>query len=297
MAANGDSGKLRVLVLGHSGFIGGHLLAALGGDPLVASVAGVSLPGCDLTVRKHVEALRSRFLPGSVLIVCAAKKRQLGDDLEAFEQNVMMIANLCRVLKELPPLAKVIFFSSAAVYGEENHDVSITEETAIRPTSYYGAAKFAGECLLRKTLEPGTPVIALRPALVYGPGDGAMYGPSGFIRSALAEDGIALWGDGSERREFVYVEDVAKLVQACVGSDFRGVLNVVNGRSDTFRELVREVGILRPGIEVSERPRSKPKVDHAFDNSRLRELFPTWSPTPLTEGVRRTWQAAKEASR
>ncbi len=284
-----------MVILGHNGFIGRHLVARLERNENVSVVDGASLPGCDLTRMDQVERLRPQFTPETVLIICAARKRQLGDHLDAYDENAGMITNLCRVLQDSPPLARVIFFSSAAVYGEEHHDVNITEETAIRPTSYYGGAKFAGECLLRKTLEPRTEVVALRPALVFGPGDGAMYGPSGFVRSALDSRTIALWGDGSERREFVYVEDVAEIVSRLVDHPFSGVINVVNGRSDTFQEVVGLIRYLVPDLEVTTRPRSKSQVDHGFNNSLLRKLCPDLRFTPLAEAVENTWRAAKES--
>jgi len=67
------------------------------------------------------------FDDGTAVIMCAAIKRQLGDDLDTFSRNVAMAVNLCRVL-EKRPVARFMFFSSAAVYGEEITSLQITRK-------------------------------------------------------------------------------------------------------------------------------------------------------------------------
>ena len=199
-----------------------------------------------------------------------------------------MAVNLGRVL-ETRTVARFVFFSSAAVYGEEIANLQITEETAVQPTSCYGAAKFAGECLFRKVVQPPASLALLRPALIYGPGDQGSYGPSGFIKAAVKGEPITLWGDGTELREFVFVEDVARLVHRLVFHEFDGVLNVVTGKSHTFEEAVEVVSRFVPlKHKVASRARTRPKADHAFNADRLRQLFPDFSFAGLEEGIKRT---------
>jgi UDP-glucose 4-epimerase len=137
----------------------------------------------------------------------------------------------------------------------------------------------------------------LRPALIYGPGDQGGYGPTGFIKSALEREQIVLWGDGLEKREFIYVGDLAKIVHALTFQDYEGVLNVVSGQSYTFKDALAAVGHLVP-LEQSpaSRPRSKNKADHEFDNSRLRTLLPDVRFTDLSNGVSLTFQANRQAA-
>ena len=62
-----------------------------------------------------------------------------------------------------------------------------------------------------------TSLLILRPALVYGKEDlSYSYGPTGFIYKAINFEELVLWGDGSELREFIYVEDVAKIVDQLI---------------------------------------------------------------------------------
>jgi UDP-glucose 4-epimerase len=183
---------------------------------------------------------------------------------------------------------RFVFFSSAAVYGEEHHDEQITEDTPVRPTSYYGAAKFASECVFRKMLASG--FVAVRPPLIYGPGDTSQsYGPAGFVYAATHGEPITLWGEGDEKREFIFVDDVVALVVRLVFHDYTGVLNVASGRACTFREAADIVCRHTP-TTITSRPRSKPKVDHGFRNAQVTRLFPDFKFHSLQDGIQKTLQ-------
>jgi UDP-glucose 4-epimerase len=80
------------------------------------------------------------------LVLAAAVKKQFGDTLEAHRQNMAIIENVCRLL-EAYPVRRVIFMSSAAVYGEETENTDISELTPVNPTSFYGINKYTGERL------------------------------------------------------------------------------------------------------------------------------------------------------
>jgi UDP-glucose 4-epimerase len=252
----------RVVLLGNKGFIGGHLEARL--KQLGLAYDGYDLPEVDLT--------KSCDIPldaQTAVVMTAGVKRQWGDTINAFHQNITMAANVARAMEQ-QPVGRLIFFSSAAVYGEQHENLHITEETPVRPTSLYGAAKFASECVLRGC-------VALRPPLIYGPGDTSKsYGPAGFAHAET----VTLWGEGDEKREFVFVLDVVEIVVRLVSSTYTGPLNIATGQSRTFRE-VAEIA----GAKILTKPRSKPKVDHGFDNRRLTSLFPDFRFRTLEEGM------------
>jgi len=242
----------KIILLGHSGFIGHHLEKAFEGKYQGTKIIGKSLPAVDLTKSEDVDRLTELFDPETAVIMCAAVKRQFGDTLEAFKNNLNMTINLCRILSQ-KPVKRFVFFSSAAVYGEDIHNTSITEQTPVNPTSYYGAAKFSAECLYRKAGELKDSLVIIRPPLIYGPGDmGKTYGPVGFIKAALSRESITLWGDGTELREFIFVEDIVRIVCILLTSDFNGVVNVASGRSYSFKEVFKEVSDLKyPSLSAS----------------------------------------------
>lgn len=248
----------------------------------------------DLTAESG-DALAAHLRPDTAVVMLSGIKRQSGDTLENFELNLKMAARVARLVKTRP-VGRFIFFSSAAVYGEDVEGRGITEATAVQPTSYYGQAKFASEGLLRKAFEGRSGLVVVRPATIYGPNDPAGgYGPSGFARAALRGETLTLWGDGAEKREFVYVDDACELTRRLILGDYSGTLNLVTGRSRTFLEVLAVARTLKPLPEPKTRARSKDKVDHIFDNGLLRKLFPDFRFTELEDGMKKTFEAESAA--
>ena len=284
----------RVIILGESGFIGSHLMKCFCNQSPEIELIGRSFPLLDLTKEKEALALADFFDLETAVVMCAAVKRQFGDTQENFLRNLTMVMNLCHILKD-HPVRRLVYFSSAAVYGEDIHNMKITEETPIHPKSYYGIAKYVSECLLRKVIDnqKQNSLLILRPSLIYGPGDeGESYGPSGFIRAAIRREKITLWGDGSEQREFIFVEDLTKIVYRLTFHEYDGVVNVASGKSYTFRDALEIISRLAPlELQTTSRPRTKEKVGNGFCNKVLVKLLPDVSFTSLEEGIKHTYEA------
>lgn len=290
----------RVVLIGHSGFIGRHLENHFKACYPDKEFVGVSLPEFDLTKRDEMGELSDIFSSDTAVIMCAAIKRQYGDDLDSFLKNISMILNLCHLLEE-SPVKRFVYFSSTAVYGEDIHNLSITESTPVYPTSYYGIAKYASECLLNKIFSSGNKgsLVILRPPTIYGPGDMAgAYGPMGFLRKALNGEEIVLWGDGSELREFIFVEDIVKLVDKLVFSESEGVLNTASGTSCSFKEILSIISqLLSTEISIDSRSRTKDKVDNVFANDNFIKVFGNFHFTSIEEGVRQSLEIEQQANR
>ncbi|MFC1679204.1 NAD-dependent epimerase/dehydratase family protein, partial [Elusimicrobiota bacterium] len=265
----------RIIILGHKGFVGASLKRHFDDADCGLEVVGLDLPELDLASGKGMGSLSRLLTPDACLIMLAAIKRQFGDTLEAFTQNVKMAVNLCALIGKRP-VGRVVFFSSTAVYGEDIHNTGITEDTSVCPTSYYGMAKFASERLFWKaaSLHDRTSLVLLRPPTIYGPGDeGDTYGPVRFAKAAAKGRRLTLWGDGTELREFVFIEDVAIVVRKLVFSGYDGVLNLVSGNSSSFRDVLEAVeAVSGRRLDTDLRERTKAKVDNAFRNDRLLEV-------------------------
>jgi UDP-glucose 4-epimerase len=281
----------RIILLGHTGYIGRRLAPAFATAAPAVRVVGKSVTELDLTQPGASAALEPLLEPDAALVICAAIKKQLGDTLDVLAQNLAITTNVCKALAARP-VKRVVFFSSAAVYGEDvPHAGTITEETPVQPTSFYGIGKFTAERMLMKAVSehPSTSLLMLRPALVYGPDEpGYYYGPSGFLQKARAGSPITLWGDGAELREFLYIDDVVDVTTRLLFGAACGVLNVVSGASYTYAAALDVIERLigsRPATDS--RARTKDKVDHRFDAAALMRAVPGFAFTPMDEGLRR----------
>ena len=289
----------KVLILGHTGFIGSRLETFFRTREPGLDLVGRSTAAVDLRNWEDVKSLAALCDLDTAVLMCAAIKRQCRDDLQAFSDNLQMTMNVCRMLQDRP-VGRFVFFSSTAVYGEDVHNPRITEQTPVHPRSYYGMVKYASEYLFRKALEAHDKacraLLVLRPPLIYGPRDrGRTYGPSGFIMAALKGEPILLWGDGTERRDFVFIDDLLELVYRLTFGISDGILNIASGQSYTFREVTEIVFRLAGGeVPVTSRPRTKTKADHGFCTTALIRLVPGFSFTPLEEGIRRTVEAERQ---
>lgn len=279
----------QIVILGHSGFIGTHLQHHLRSTTSI-EVLGLSSPEADITTPAGAARVGSALDQQSVLIVLAGVKPAVGNDLTTFRRNIDIAAGLVPLIESCA-VARIVYFSSTAVYGEDREDTSITEATPVAPTSFYGIAKYASERLLQRSLrDPDDRLVILRPATVYGPGDASrQYGPAGFVDAALHGGTVTLWGDGTERREFVFVGDIVRIVGGLALEGRGGVVNIVTGESRSFAEILEAVAACvgrRP--RVTSHPRTRPKVDHGFIPVGLRERLPDFAFTSLSDAISRT---------
>lgn len=280
----------RVVVLGHSGFLGALFCARLAALRPGLEVVGLSAPDTDVATPEGVRALAAALSPETALVSFAGIKRQLGDSPEVFRKNIEIGLGVAAAVEAGLP-GRVLHFSSAAVYGEDVENLAITEATALCPRSYYGLAKIAAEFALDQAAGGRSAITHLRPATIYGPGDlHTAYGPSGFLDAAVHARPITLWGEGEELRELLYVEDVIDAAATLLNADHTGPLNLVAGVSYSFQDALAAVRAVTGAVlHITSRPRSKPKVDNRFDAAAVRRLLPGFAFTPLEEGVRRTF--------
>ena len=253
------------------------------------NVFGRSFPEIDLTKSSSIQEISYFFDEGTVVVLCSGIKKQYGDTLDIYMQNMEMVTNLCSLLQERP-LKRLVYISSAEVYGETVENTTITENTPVQPSSYYGIAKYASEKLITKAIENNeeSSLLIVRPVLVYGPGEkGSFYGPNGFVRIALKEEPIVLWGGGDELRDFLFIDDLVNVIVGLTFNDDSDTLNIVTGNSSSFKDVVNIISqTLHSGGSVESRPRSKPKVDQVYNNEKIHSLLPNISLTSLEEGIK-----------
>ena len=284
---------MKVVLVGDTGFIGKNIYQNLINNSKY-EIVGISTNQVNL-VEDNSSHILSEIIPSnSVVIMCVGIKKQLGDNLEIFRDNLSIIKNFSEAIIKSKP-AKILFISSTSVYGEDVvYDHSISEETPVQPRTYYGIAKYTAERILKKVCRDNQlHLMILRPPLVYGKDDVSMgYGPTGFTYKYVNGEKIILWGNGSEYREFIYIDDVGKIICRLINNNFSGTLNLVSGKSYTYEDVLNKLKkITNSHTNIESRERSKDKVDHHYSNKLIQTILGDFRFTILEEGLNKTYRA------
>lgn len=278
----------RVVILGHTGFMGRALHRHLERD---REVTGHSSASMDLCRPESLKPLGDIVDEETAVVLMSARTPDNGDNWANCDANIRMAGNVCEALLAKPP-GKFIFISSDAVYpmGDE----PVTEATPVNPEdSFYALAKFTGECLARMLLGGGgngVPVLILRPTIVFGPGDTHQsYGPNRFARTLAADREIRVFGQGEETRDHLYIDDAVRLIERLVFSDAVGTFNLVSGVSRSFAEIVEGYRKIAPfEFSVTHATRKGEITHRQYDASHLTRQVPGFEFTDFDTGLRAT---------
>ncbi len=318
----------RIYLAGHTGLVGGAILRALheaGYENLVVR----DLDELDLTDQHATRRFFTDERPEIVIIAAAKVGGILANWEEPWEfvfQNLQIETN---VIGEAHAAGarKIIFLGSSCIYPREAPQPLREEYLLTGPLEEtnraYAVAKIAGIELCRSlNREYGADCLSLMPTNLYGPGDNFDLRSSHVLPALIRKfheaklglpDGgeeagasaiagrrpnrpVTVWGSGSPRREFLYVDDVGKAAVFCMehvqAADVQdGMLNVGCGEDLTIRELAelvqRVVGHTGEIVWDATRPDGTPRK--LMDVSRLRGLG--WAPTvSLEDGIGRAYQ-------
>jgi nucleoside-diphosphate-sugar epimerase len=272
---------VRVIVIGGNGFIGRAIISRLR-DEGVETIP-ITRDDGDLSEPSSVKKIAKKIENSDVVIAAAAAAP--AKNLQDFEINIKIMRNIFSVVKIAEP-AHLINISSDAVYGDL--PLPLNEDSPKAPFSFHGLMHLTRELTFSSL---ALPMMNLRPTLVYGPSDPHNgYGPNKFGRAAMLNEDIALFGNGDERRDHVYVEDVAELVKLATFHKSVGCLNAVTGEVWSFREIASMViEITQSNSKIVSTQRSGPMPHNGlrtFDNSAVYEAFPNFQFVKLPDGLK-----------
>lgn len=222
----------KILIAGHSGFIGSKLKDFLN----ESNLSYVTLSS-NLLDTESVEKEISTFEKIDTLVFLVGA---VGTNLNSLiNTNLITLSNLLSILIK-KDLKNVIFTSTGGVYGEPKNNISF-EEDLLQPNSFYGLSKKYSEDLLEYyCLNFGINVFILRFPNVYGPGNrkGVIYN---FLKSIKYQKKVYLEGTGNEKRNFLYVDDAVKSILLILNllpkNKFVNKFNVYNISTDELFSL------------------------------------------------------------
>jgi UDP-glucose 4-epimerase len=302
-----DGNPSRVLVTGGAGFIGrrvvrglldaGHTVTVVDRNPFpserVTSVVGDL---CDPAVAG--DGLGQATDVVIHLAAVTSVLRSMEDPIGTYKLNVDATFNLLETAKNRG-VRTFLLASTNAVTGDVGN-ATISEKIPLRPLTPYGATKAAGEMLLSAYVGSyGMRGAALRFANVYGPG---MEAKDSFVprlmRAARDGKGVQIYGDGTQLRDLVHVDDIVAGIFTAWHAGHNGPLILGSGESVTVNDILdaaRAVtGAEIPAEYVSAKPGEMPAV--VIDISAARELG--YQPRmDLKAGIATVWPEFSEKAK
>lgn len=172
-------------------------------------------------------------------------------------------------------IKKFVYASSSSVYG--NTDLPARETSPLRPISPYGVTKLAGENLCYLYYKNfNVPVTMLRYFTVYGPRQRPDMAINKFFRALLSKKTIEIYGDGTQTRDFTYVEDVINATIAAGLSEVNGeAFNIGGGSRISINDLISLIKEIT-GNPVSVKHTNKQKgdvIDTLADISKAQKIL------------------------
>ncbi|MDU9391606.1 MULTISPECIES: NAD-dependent epimerase/dehydratase family protein [Pseudomonas] len=300
-----------ILITGGAGFIGSHLCDALLENGYAVRVLD------DLSTGKRanlqLDNPRLQLIEGDVadaalvakaaegcravvhLAAVASVQASVDDPVRTHRSNFVGTLNVCEAMR-LAGIKRVLFASSAAVYGNNGEGLSIGEEVTKAPLTPYAVDKLASEQYLdfyrrQHGLEP----VVFRFFNIFGPRQDPSSPYSGvisiFCERALSGTPITVFGDGEQTRDFLYVGDlVSVMLQALEMPQVEeGAVNIGLNQATSLNQLLAALkSVLGDLPAVSYGPARSGDIRHSrADNSRLLTRFAFPVATPLAEGLAR----------
>ena len=302
---------VKVVVTGGAGFIGANLCRILLDHPGVSEVVAVD----DLSTgfRTNLDGIDAELVDGSILdaklmtqtfsgadavVHLAARPsvpRSLEDPVASHTANATGTITVLEAMRAADVPA-IITASSSSVYGA-NPTLPKNEDLATLPMSPYAASKLATESYtLAYQALFGIKALAFRFFNVFGPLQAAGHAYAAvvpaFVSAALQGEPLTVFGDGTQSRDFTFVDTVGAVIREAIVNDVTSPapVNLAFGTRVSLLSLIETLqGLLGRELDVVHvEPRTGDVVHSQADQRRVREMFPQVDPVDLPTGLSAT---------
>jgi len=249
---------MKIIITGGAGFIGKHLVELLikkenditifdnFSNSKEESVMYLKNLGAKIVkgdIRK-IGDINNAIKDHDIVIHLAAKisvEESIKSPSETFQTNVEGTKNVL-IACEKNQIKKIIVASSAAVYGESEADVKLTEKSKINPISPYGESKVVMENEIKKITENNDmDYVILRFFNIYGKSQSPEYAGviTKFIKKIEMNQSLEIFGDGMQTRDFISVKDVVNSIYHSIENGKNQIYNIGSGKPITIKQLAK----------------------------------------------------------
>jgi UDP-glucose 4-epimerase len=223
----------------------------------------------------------------------AGVRKSWGRDFRAYTENNIEATQILLEACVGRPIERFVHASSSSVYGD-NASIPMREDAMPRPVSPYGVTKLSAEQLgYLYFVNHRVPTVAMRYFTVYGPRQRPDMAFHRFIRAALRDEELSLYGDGEQTRDFTFVADA---VAATVAAATRGVpgrsYNIGGGSRVSMNEVIALIGRIagRP-LRVTREATQKGDMRDTYADTSLARYDLGFAPSvSLEEGIKAEYQ-------
>jgi len=302
----------KVFIAGHNGLVGSAIRRNLDAKNY-NNIYWIRRKNCDLRNRVQVDAYFQQAQPEYVFLA-AAKVGGIGANseypAEFIYDNLMIQTNIIDAAYR-NGVKKLVFLGSSCIYPKFPK-MPITEDQLLTGSlegsnDAYAVAKIAGIKMCQAYRKQyGFNAIALMPTNLYGPGDNFDHNNSHVLPAMISKFHgsleksehweVALWGDGTPKREFLHVDDLAEAAVTCMQKyESEDIINVGTGEDVTIKELAETiadvVGYKNNVKWLTDKPNGTPRK--VLNVDKMKSLG--WEPKiSLREGIESTYEWYKE---
>ena len=292
---------MKIAVFGATGFIGRNLVERLRKNGLGVLACDIARPPDSqddfmlVDVTQYDEVQNSVKEASQVVFLAAhSLPESLVDPRRNLEVNQGGLLNVLDALRKAGG-GRLLFASASSVYGNPSPG-PVLESTACTPKTPYAVTKYASEHYLRVFHELyGIEYVAFRLFNVYGPGQ--LPQSKALIPRVLdlimRNQEVEVFGDGSQSRDFIFVDDVSRVFENALRLDVSGeVVNLGTGQMTSIADVVRICGDVSGHDPRIKRLPARPGEISNFcaDTGKLRSLLQMKETTGVRDGIRKTYE-------
>ena len=303
--------KEKILITGGSGFVGTNIIHKLPKDIYEIFSLDIEEPKINFKNVNYLNAdIRSSRLggliknidPKIILHLAAQSSVAISSKDPLLDNDVNLNGSLNLYLNSTKYNVEqfISFSTGGAIYGEELGK-KFKENDTTKPLSPYGISKLNFENYLNyfSTIKKfNCKTTILRPSNIYGPWQNPL-GEAGvvsiFADKMLKNENVSIFGDGSEYRDYIYIDDIIEFVLKAIIDKAEGTFNISSGKItktiEIYNHIPNIIGYMKPPIFLDKREGDIFGIE--IDNSKSKSIG--WSPKyDLKSGLENTVKFLKE---